>query len=146
MKHNVLLAIITAVMAAVGAAAFVGCAPIESDQGAQPPVAADGGEQGYVFTGRVASIVYRGRYRGVAILTTFDSNAGYVVVVEDVQPVSGDVPAGEGNTLAYLIHSPVQLFLAPADEAIGRRYRFTARPSEHMPIVILTTTPADNAN
>ncbi len=141
MKHNVLLAITAGVMAAVGAA-FVGCAPTESDQGTTPPAAADGGEQGYVFTGRVASIVYRGKYQGTAILTTFDSNAGWVAVIEDVQPVSGSVPAGEGRTLAYLIHSPVQLFAAPADEVIGRMYKFTARPSEHIPAVTLRTTPA----
>lgn len=144
MKHSVLLAAVAAVMAAVGAATLIGCAPTESDQRAEPLAAADGGEQGYAFTGRVASIsiVSRGKYRGAAILADHPMLANWVVVIEDVQPVSGDVPVGEGHTLAFLIHSPVQLFVAPADEVIGRRYRFTARPSVHIPIVILKTTPA----
>ena len=152
MKHSVLLTAIAAMVAAVGVAALAGCEPTEADPTAESPGAEQvterplaAGGSAYAFTGRVADIVYRGKYSGVATLTTWDKNAGWVVVIEDVQPVSGQAP-GEGGTAAYLIHSPVRLFAAPADEVIGKTYHFTAFRGVDTPIVDLEATPVEAAD
>ena len=147
MKRKALLTAMTTVIATVGAAAFLGCAPTESDPDAGRSVPTSPAESGYAFTGRVSSIVQRVNYNGTAILTR-DVDPRWVVVIEDVQPVSGSVPAREGGTLAYLIHSPARLFglVAPADEVVGRTCLFSAQAgADPQRGVALAVTSADDA-
>ena len=75
-----------------------------------------------VFTGRVADILYMTAYRGKAILVHFDPR--FIVKVEVLKPETKDMePAG--SELVYAIHSPVQMFLVPREEAKGKVFRFT---------------------
>lgn len=57
-----------------------------------------------------------------AFITDFVAN--WIVTV-DVETAERDAPAAAGKTVAFLFHSPTQLFLASAEEVAGWRCRFT---------------------
>jgi len=75
------------------------------------------------FTGTVVSIEYLGRWTGTLIPVDFDSRFAATVKIESADGGQEFFKAGE--TVTFGIHSPVKLFQAPAEQAVGKQYKFT---------------------
>lgn len=73
------------------------------------------------FAGKVIAIVSIHDYSGKAIAV--DVDPGWIV---RLKVTKADTPGMEqlGAELTYIIHSPVQTFLVPAEDVIGREFRF----------------------
>jgi hypothetical protein len=80
------------------------------------------GKDRYTFTGQVFRIVSMVRYKGDFV--SVEPDARFVVLVGDINPTSGVVPA-QNERLAYAVHSPIKTFLLPEKKVLRRRYEFT---------------------
>ncbi|MBA2540674.1 MAG: hypothetical protein H0V17_13635 [Deltaproteobacteria bacterium] len=76
-----------------------------------------------MFIGTIVSCETRFR-TAVTRAIVVDVVANWAVTIE-VEEADPDAPAPPGGRVSFLFHSPTQLFLAPAEELAGCRYRFT---------------------